>query len=444
MRELRQPDKVEKQKDIEQLFRKEFESFDIQPSEKVWKKVRSDLFAKNFLHFSPWSVNIWYTGGVLILAGIITFSTFKTKATTVQNSLEISKIPAYENSESVAKTENSELSNPDEVKNNIARPEVQADISATNRSGSFPVKNHNDNDVYVYPEETSAKQTPEKIDSPVENSSSNLYNRQSLLAFFKCTSPIGCAPLSTRFLNYSQNAVRYYWSFGDGGNSELECPDYIFDEPGNWFVSLTAYSANNEVSVYTDSIRVNPLPVARFSMDALDISGEGIPVYFYNFSKGADKYMWDFGDGSTSDLKDPDHFFNTKTNTGIKLRVISESGCTDSTVLTEPFKEGEPVFIFPTAFSPSVSGPASGLYTRNNQNNDVFHPLVKELPVEYQLKIFNRRGILIFESNDVHVGWNGYYHEEIVPQGVYVWKARAKFEDGRSVVRMGDVTVLWD
>ena len=78
-----------------------------------------------------------------------------------------------------------------------------------------------------------------------------------------------------------------------------------------------------------------------------------------------------------------------------------------------------------------------------DSRNDVFHPVIKEDVEEYQLKIFNRSGLLIFESNDINIGWDGYYLQKLMPQGVYVWKVRGRFAKGRSFVEMGDVTLLW-
>ncbi|MBV5336454.1 MAG: gliding motility-associated C-terminal domain-containing protein, partial [Deltaproteobacteria bacterium] len=290
---------------------------------------------------------------------------------------------------------------------------------------------------------------PAKAETPLirpetEMAAANLQTPgTAVTAWFSPSLSEGCAPLTITFSNLSQNAVRYSWSFGDGGSSQLKDPVYIFDEAGTWLVTLTAYSQDNSLSVYTETITVNPRPEARFSMDVQDRQNDGLPVYFYNYSRGAESFLWDFGDGTTSILKEPDHYFSKKSLTGIKLLAYTAEGCSDSTILQDPFKEGEPVFIFPTAFSPSVAGPNSGQYSLNNPENDVFYPHVEEIPAEYQLRIFNRLGVLVFESNDIHTGWNGYYHEELVPQGVYVWKARAKFEDGRSVVKMGDVTVIY-
>jgi len=427
---------MKEKKNLEQLFRREFESFGVQPSKKVWREVHSELFFKNFFRFSPWSVNVWYAGGVLLLASVAAVSVFKPFGES-NSDQEIFTIaipgPSPENdsvTDSVIhETLNREVSIKDfKVQKAINEPEVKKPPPIINPSMT-----------------SGAEKRITQQAAAGETGSNHLksYEGQTLVAWFSCQKPEGCVPLSTSFQNNSQNAVSYQWSFGDGGSSTLENPSYIFDEPGTWFVSLTAYTSNNDISIFTDSVQVNPLPEARFSMDVQGLPGEGQPVYFYNYSRGADRYQWDFGDGSTSNLKEPDHYFLEKALTHIKLLAISPKGCIDSTFLYDAFKDGEPAFIFPTAFSPNTSGPQSGQYSKNSPDNDIFYPMVKEDPEEYQLKVFNRTGTLLFESNDIHIGWDGYYRQELLPKGVYVWKARATFGDGRNVVKMGDVTLLW-
>jgi hypothetical protein len=50
--------------------------------------------------------------------------------------------------------------------------------------------------------------------------------------------------------------------------------------------------------------------------------------------------------------------------------------------------------------------------------------------------------VLIFESNDINVGWDGYYKNKLVKQGVYVWIVEGKYSNGRPFNKSGDVTVL--
>jgi gliding motility-associated-like protein len=442
--------RMTKNKDIEQLFREGFETFEEMPSKKVWRGVRYGLLKRDFLHFEPRSFNAWYAGGGLIIGVVLGFMMLggEEKAEVeVEDKVEVE----VEGDSGIMKDlgrkdyQVSEIGLGEDHKTN-SKPEEKTSVVG-NKSGKVAAtdkklnreENRGVTANLIKETEDNKKLVSEELSGQAEN-----YNSSgvSVLAWFKASSPGGCVPLAINFTNYSQNAVRYSWSFGDGGSSELVNPSYIFDEPGTWFVSLTAYGANNEISIYSDTIQVHPKPEARFSMDVQSGTGDDLPVYFYNYSRGAENYLWDFGDGSSSTLKDPDHYFSKKSQISIKLLAISAEGCADSALLKDAFKEGEPVFIFPTAFSPSPSGPGTGQYSKKSPENDIFYPHVIEQPEEYQLRIFNRSGALLFESNDIHIGWDGYYHEELVPQGVYVWKARARFGDGRSVVRVGDVTVL--
>jgi PKD repeat protein len=481
---------MKQNKSIEQLYRtafEEIEEFGVSPSPKVWKGVRKDLFVRNFLRFSPYSVNVWYAAGVLIVGAALVLRVFfdggvekefkmqnangkmqgaKEEEFKMQNAN--GKIQNADFSEQLDSVKSTRLSNIDVLAADKAANEDHTPVSRLRTSDSFsgtpnnkdlatskaiiedhtPVSRPQTSDSFLRTPNTevlAADKATNEDHTPVSGlrTSDLSILEPSVLAFFQCSERNGCAPLLTEFRNFSQNAIRYSWSFGDGGSSEMANPTYIFDEAGTWFVSLTAYSANNEISVFTDSIQVHALPEARFSMDVQGMPGSAQPVYFYNYSREADSYLWDFGDGASSTAKEPDHYFAKKVKTDIKLLALSSAGCADSTILKDAFKTGEPVLIFPTAFSPNTNGPGTGLYTLKNPENDVFYPFAEEEPIEYQLRIFNRSGILIFESSDIHIGWDGYFKQELQPQGVYVWKARAKFADGRSVVRLGDVTLLW-
>jgi hypothetical protein len=49
---------------------------------------------------------------------------------------------------------------------------------------------------------------------------------------------------------------------------------------------------------------------------------------------------------------------------------------------------------------------------------------------------------MIFHSNQVGVGWDGYVNGRLAPQDVYAWKASATFSNGHQWQRVGNVTLL--
>ena len=96
---------------------------------------------------------------------------------------------------------------------------------------------------------------------------------------------------------------------------------------------------------------------------------------------------------------------------------------------------------FPNAFTPNANGPTNGYYTPGIPNNDVFHPEYKGV-MEYHLSIFNRRGELIFESKNINTGWDGYINNRLAAQGVYIWKARGKYSNGKNFIKAGNVMLI--
>jgi PKD repeat protein len=53
----------------------------------------------------------------------------------------------------------------------------------------------------------------------------------------------GYAPLSVRFTDLSENAVSFYWNFGDGATSTQQNPVHTYSKAGNYTVNLTATNA---------------------------------------------------------------------------------------------------------------------------------------------------------------------------------------------------------
>ena len=47
---------------------------------------------------------------------------------------------------------------------------------------------------------------------------------------------------------------------------------------------------------------------------------------------------------------------------------------------------------------------------------------------EYKMYIFNKLGEKVFESNDINIGWDGYFKGKII-QDVYVYKIEFKKDD---------------
>ena len=81
---------------------------------------------------------------------------------------------------------------------------------------------------------------------------------------------------------------------------------------------------------------------------------------------------------------------------------------------------------------------------RAQKESIYFIPLYIEVPVEFRMRIYTRRGELVFETHELFQGWDGYLLQEKAKSDVYVWMAEGKWKDGESFNLHGDVTVVWN
>ncbi|MCB9169785.1 MAG: PKD domain-containing protein [Flavobacteriales bacterium] len=254
----------------------------------------------------------------------------------------------------------------------------------------------------------------------------------------------GCVPLTVHFTNTSLLAVSYQWNFGDGGTSTADDPVYTYTQPGTYTVSLTAWSSGGGVStvVHVDSVVVHPRATAYFVLQPDEVIVPSQPVFLYNLSGNANSYLWDLGDGTTSEELNPVHYYQDAGEYDISLIANNAWNCPDTFALQGAVTGSTAGDIqFPNAFTPGNSGPTDGVYDPQNFDNDYFFPVYAGVE-DYHLQVFDRWGELVFETNDVKVGWDGYYRGVPAKQDVYAWKAQVRFSDGREQVLTGDVTLL--
>ena len=93
----------------------------------------------------------------------------------------------------------------------------------------------------------------------------------------------------------------------------------------------------------------------------------------------------------------------------------------------------EPKVYIPQAFTPNDDGV-----------NDLFLPVFSFLPKDYELKIYNRWGNIIFETSDPTKGWNGKQSNgKPAPAGSYIYLLKIKTEDNQTVEKRNNITVIY-
>jgi gliding motility-associated-like protein len=256
---------------------------------------------------------------------------------------------------------------------------------------------------------------------------------------------VGCTPLTVKFINKSVYGESYIWDFGDNVYSTEENPSHTYYVPGNFLVKLTVINVSGE-SIHNGTIQVYQNPTAVFNAYPTNIVNNEQIVIFYNYSFYDASNLWNFGDGSTSTEENPYHKYENPGSYTVSLVTTSADGCIDTSFLETPivvdWKTGS--IKFPNVFKWNGTGPTGGVWKEGvyPEMDNVFRPFFENI-LEYRLQIFNRWGVLIYESNDLKKGWDGYFEDKnLAEQGVYVWKVTGRYADGEYFDKVGDVTFL--
>jgi len=220
--------------------------------------------------------------------------------------------------------------------------------------------------------------------------------------------PLGaCENVAVQFQNLTPNIQHYHWNFGNplvqDDTSNLENPNYAYPQPGTYGVRLNVVSVDGcTAQDYKPAyVIVSPRPVADFEGFPKVVSILDPKISFWDFSIDALTWEYDFGDpnsGSSNfaNIKYPWHNFTDTGYFDVRLVVINEYGCTDTTYRTfyvKPF----PQLYYPDAFTPNGDG-----------LNDVFKVVGHDYDWStFEMNILDRWGRVIFRTTDVNEGWNG-------------------------------------
>ncbi len=124
------------------------------------------------------------------------------------------------------------------------------------------------------------------------------------------------------------------WSFGDGATSTIRNPSHSYDTEGDYEVVLTVTDDAGSDSQRTHMVTVPPPlaenvpPVAAFTASCANLQ-----CSFVDGSADSDgnltSWLWDFGDGSTSTLANPDHSYANPGAYPVSLTVTDDDGAVD-------------------------------------------------------------------------------------------------------------------
>jgi gliding motility-associated-like protein len=153
--------------------------------------------------------------------------------------------------------------------------------------------------------------------------------------------------------------------------------------------------------------------VADFSYNTDNGLNVGAVFNFINTSANATNFDWDFGDGNTSTIEDPNNTYFANGNYVVWLNVSNSLGCSDSIseVIVINTVTTEINTLIPNTISPN-----------GDLLNDVWKLEFLELSYpNVKVQIYNEWGQQIFESDGYETPWDGRFNDELVPDGTYYY-----------------------
>jgi len=147
---------------------------------------------------------------------------------------------------------------------------------------------------------------------------------------FSVTDDTLCAGSTFQFNNSSDFAISNNWDFGDGATSFLTNPNHIYADSGSYRAILTGTSLTNNCPAF-DSVDLVVLPYPEITASSDTSNGcIPLPVNFSSTVNSVGYYLWDFGDGNSSNLANPYHTYSTDGYYSVNVRFEDLTGCVDS------------------------------------------------------------------------------------------------------------------
>ena len=153
----------------------------------------------------------------------------------------------------------------------------------------------------------------------------------------------GCVPTTVNFVASTKDQVTFIWDFNDGettpsGDSVIS---HTYTRMGEYLPKMILKDPQGcQVPVVgKDTIRVYGVD-ASFVMNKQVVCDSGF-VNFRDSSISNDlitRYQWTFGDGSSSTIQHPTHWYKTTGQYPIELIVITQHACTDTVDDVSPIK----------------------------------------------------------------------------------------------------------
>jgi gliding motility-associated-like protein len=191
--------------------------------------------------------------------------------------------------------------------------------------------------------------------------------------------------------------IKYNWNTGQTVNCIIVAPN----QQTNYSVNITdIYGCNKNDHT---SVDVNPVPNIQIFAPESTIC-QGTPIKLT--ASGATFYKWSSKELLT-DTTGPSIIVTPTNSNNFSVIGTGLNNCTNS----------DSIYI--SVVNCNVKIP--NVFTPNNDGINDYFQVKYEGISNYDIKVFNRWGIQLFESNNVEIQWDGKYNEQEVSPGTYYY-----------------------
>lgn len=201
--------------------------------------------------------------------------------------------------------------------------------------------------------------------------------------------------------NIQGPATAYRWETGNGAiYSNTKTLSYIYRSPGTYTLKFIASNRFCGETVFSKDVVIKQSPYVNLGYDITlcpdSVAKIGIlPQPGYT-------YLWNTGQTTPSIITVPSSATYTLT--------VGLDNCTESDEIFVRVMTNCLIKV-PGAFTPNGDG-----------LNDYLKAINADLAKEFNFKIYNRYGTLIFETTDPLKGWDGRYQNQPADAGTYIWQ----------------------
>ncbi len=416
---------------FDDIIKQKVEQFEVPYNEAHWAEMEGKL---NSIRSTKITKNIFSAIGAITILSIASYLIYTNISTThinteaVANNNKVNEV-IVENNKNL-NTNNNKINkniatpdNIDEITNEVIEPNI------------IQEEKNSDNKIIETNNNVEEKTNPISIENDGNNTTLNakfiVYNNKV------------CLGEKVSFEALTKNLpVSYFWDFGDGTTSNKANPTHIYNESGNYDVTLTLVNrkTGDEIkNTEKNSVAILPQPYAEFSYVEISLSHDDnkLKYPYTEFSSKANEntnsYTWNFGNGETSSSQNPKIIYKKKGDFQVVLTVKNNYGCNNAISKNVSIIQ-EHNLLAPNSFKPDGDG-----------LNETFIPkALLGWEVQFEMIIIDKASKPIYKTTDKNEPWNGKLNNtgSLLEADLYFWQVITYDAEGTPHRFYGQVNLI--